>query len=73
MNKMHRDLFLKKFNYVLKHKYGEKNVVADALSMKVYLLTTLHTQITSFESLPELYAEDEDFGKLWDIVTTIFL
>lgn len=47
-----------------KHKSGTKNVVAAALSSKAYLLSILHTDITSFDSLPKLYTDDEDFDHI---------
>lgn len=37
------------------------NKVTDALSWRHELLITLQIEITNFDSLPELYATDEDF------------
>lgn len=58
-------LFLQRFNYVFKHKSGVKNIVADALNQRMHLLTVLKSIITSFDSLPTLYATNEDFQVIW--------
>ncbi|KAI4370397.1 hypothetical protein MLD38_018752 [Melastoma candidum] len=54
--------FLQAFTFVLKHKPGAKNVVADALSRKMTLLTAMETKLIGFEYLKDLYKDDEDFG-----------
>ncbi|KAI4340744.1 hypothetical protein MLD38_025553 [Melastoma candidum] len=54
--------FLQSFTYVLKHKPGAKNVVADALSRKMFLLVIMKTMLIGFEYLKDLYMGDEDFG-----------
>ncbi|XP_028548104.1 uncharacterized protein LOC110099094, partial [Dendrobium catenatum] len=58
-------LFLQRFTFVLKHKSGAENRVADALSRKFTLLTQLNTEITGLQCLQELYATDKDFQKIW--------
>uniref|UniRef100_A0A5B7BER3 RNA-directed DNA polymerase n=1 Tax=Davidia involucrata TaxID=16924 RepID=A0A5B7BER3_DAVIN len=57
--------FLQRFTFVLKHKAGQQNKVADALSRRAALLAVVSSEITSFESLKELYQEDEDFQQWW--------
>ncbi|PKU68694.1 RNA-directed DNA polymerase [Dendrobium catenatum] len=57
--------YLGAFHFVLKHKSGKLNQVADALSRRVILLQTLQTKVTGFEILKELYPQDPDFGELW--------
>lgn len=42
-----------------------KNKVADALSRRGALLTILHSTVTAFEQLKELYELDEDFTNQW--------
>ncbi|KAI4313089.1 hypothetical protein MLD38_037861 [Melastoma candidum] len=57
--------FLQAFNFVLKHKPGAKNVVADVLSRKMILLSAMETKLIGFGYLKELYKDDEDFGAIF--------
>lgn len=56
--------YLEKFSSVLQHKSGVSNKVADALSRKHSLLTTLSCKVTGFDILPEYYASDPTFSKV---------
>ncbi|KAK1666361.1 hypothetical protein QYE76_054520 [Lolium multiflorum] len=67
--------FVESFPYIIKHKKGKDNIVADALSRKNMLLTQLDVQIPGLEILCDLYATDHDFaepyrlcalGKAWE-------
>lgn len=58
--------YLQQFTFVIKHKAGHLNKVADTLSRRYSLLTTLHTSVTGFSVLPELYSNDPFFGKIWN-------
>ncbi|CAA7034274.1 unnamed protein product [Microthlaspi erraticum] len=58
-------LYLQQFTFVIKHKARSLNKVADALSRRHALLSTLHVSVPGFETLPELYSLDPFFGKLW--------
>jgi hypothetical protein len=67
--------FIEMFPYVVKHKRGKDNIVADALSRRCELITQLDTKVLGLESIKTLYATDADFkerfsrcidGKGWD-------
>ena len=64
LNKRHAKWveFLEQFPYVIKHKQGKVNVVADALSRRYNLLATLETKLLGFEHIKELYVQDNEFS-----------
>ncbi|KAI0493304.1 hypothetical protein KFK09_027580 [Dendrobium nobile] len=72
VNKMHARwvTFLQRFSFVLKHKSGAQNRVADALSRRTALITQLQTDIQGLESLQELYASDKDFSEPWLLLSS---
>ncbi|KAI4340765.1 hypothetical protein MLD38_025572 [Melastoma candidum] len=57
--------FLQAFSFLLKHKPRVKNVVADALSRKMTLLSAMETKLIGFEYLKDLYKDDEDFRRIF--------
>ncbi|KAG7572474.1 Zinc finger CCHC-type superfamily [Arabidopsis suecica] len=57
--------FIETFPYVIKYKKGKDNVVADALSRRYTLLSTLEAKLLGFDQLKELYATDPDFANVY--------
>jgi hypothetical protein len=67
--------FIESFPYVIKHKKGKENVIADALSRRYALLTQLDNKIFGLETIKYQYVHDADFkdvllhckdGKTWN-------
>ena len=57
---------MESFPYVIKYKHGKENVIADALSRRYALLTTLQTKLISFELIKDLHANNSDFCQVWN-------
>ncbi|KAJ9536656.1 hypothetical protein OSB04_un000129 [Centaurea solstitialis] len=57
--------FIESFPYMIKYKNGKENIVADALSRRHSLITTLSSKFLGFESLKEMYENDSDFSSLF--------
>ncbi|GKV43142.1 hypothetical protein SLEP1_g50475 [Rubroshorea leprosula] len=58
--------FLETFPYVIKYKQGKENIVADALSRRCTLISTLSAKLLGFEHIKELYANDPDFANVFN-------
>ena len=67
--------FIESFPYVIKHKKGKENIIADALSRRYTMLSQLDFKIFGLETIKEQYAHDNDFkdvllncqeGKTWN-------
>ena len=66
LNKRHAKWveFLEQFPYVIKHKKGKGNIVADAMSRRHFLLSMLETKMIGFDCLKEMYeGDDTDRGR----------
>ena len=50
--------FIETFPYVIKYKQGKKNIVANALSRRYALVSTLNAKLLGFEYVKELYVND---------------
>ena len=57
--------FIETFPYVIRYKQGKENVVADALSRRYALISTLDAKLLGFEHIKELYSADHDFGEIY--------
>ena len=53
--------FIETFPYVIKYRQGKENIVADALSRRYALVSTLNAKLLGFEYVKELYANDYGF------------
>ncbi|XP_062075289.1 uncharacterized protein LOC133779331 [Humulus lupulus] len=58
--------FIETFPYVIKYKQGKENIVADALSRRYVLLSTLDAELLGFEYIKDLYVDDCDFSNVFN-------
>ena len=56
---------------MIKYKYGKENIVADALSCRYVLLSTLDARFLGFEHIKELYKVDSDFANVYNACETL--
>jgi hypothetical protein len=56
--------FIESFPYIIKHKKGKDNVVADALSRRYTMLSQLDYHIFGLETIKGQYAFDNDFKEI---------
>ena len=57
--------YLNFFTFVIKHKSGVTNQVADALSRRCSLLIEMKVEILGFDEMKDLYNSDLDFSEMW--------
>jgi flagellar biosynthesis chaperone FliJ len=62
--------FLQQFSFTIKHKSGALNKVADALSRKTSLLTTMKSEVIGFELLKDSLSTGPFFGPILEDVST---
>jgi hypothetical protein len=53
--------FIESFPYIIKHKNGKDNIIADALSRRYTMLSQLDFKIFGLQTVKEQYADDSDF------------
>ena len=58
--------FIETFPYVIKHKQGKENIVANALSRRDAVVSTLNAKLLGFEYVKEFYANDDDFASVYE-------
>jgi hypothetical protein len=58
--------FIETFPYIIKHKKGKDNVIADPLSRRYTMLSQIDHKIFGLESLKELYTADFDFKDAYE-------
>ncbi|KAL1194506.1 RNA-directed DNA polymerase-like protein [Cardamine amara subsp. amara] len=57
--------FVETFPYIIKSKKGKENIVADALSRRYALITTMEAKVMGFEHIKGLYETDLDFQEVY--------
>ncbi|GJR44467.1 putative CCCH-type zinc finger family protein [Tanacetum coccineum] len=58
--------FIQAFSFVILHKVGLDNQVADALSRRHSLITTMHIRVQGFDLFRGLYCDDPAFREIWN-------
>lgn len=58
--------YVHKLPFVLNHKSGELNKVADSLSCRAQILIIMQQEVVGFEFLKDLYVDDDDLNDLWE-------
>jgi hypothetical protein len=57
--------YIETFPYVIRYKQGKENIVADALSRRYVLLTSLSAKMLGFEYVKDVYANYDDFSDMY--------
>ena len=57
--------YLQSFTFVISHKSGVTNRVANALSKRFSLLTKMNVEVLGFDEMKELYDDDPNFYEVW--------
>lgn len=62
--------FLQQFTFTIRHQAGKLNRVADALSRRHSLISTMHTTVRGFSTFADLYCSDPYFAKILSDVSS---
>ena len=62
--------YLQDYTFVIRHKKGKDNVVADALSRRPHVLHMMQVRVLGFEQMVDAYADCPDFGKLYSLASS---
>jgi hypothetical protein len=57
--------YIETFPYVIRYKQSKENIVADALSRRYVLLTSMSAKMLGFEYVKDMYADDADFSDVY--------
>ena len=57
--------YIETFPYVICYKQGKENIVADALSWRYVLLTSMSAKMLGFEYVKDMYADDVNFSDVY--------
>ena len=57
--------YIETFPYVISYKQGKENIVADTLSRRYVLLTSISAKMLGFEYVKDMYADDVDFSDVY--------
>ncbi|GJW49086.1 retrovirus-related pol polyprotein from transposon TNT 1-94 [Tanacetum coccineum] len=57
--------FIQAFSFIIRHKVGSDNQVANVLSRCHSLITTMQIRVQGFDSFRGLYCDDLDFREIW--------
>ena len=57
--------YLQSFTFLVKHKSGATNRVANTLSKRCSLLTKMKVEVLGFDEMKELYNAIFDFSEVW--------
>jgi hypothetical protein len=60
----HWTTHLQQFDFIIKHKVGTENKVADTLSRRPHLLHMFLVHAIGFEEIKTQYTDDDDFGTI---------
>ena len=64
---------LQSYTFVVKHRSERSNRVANALSGRQLLLTTMQVEVVGFNELKNLYPKDPDFVEAWKACKNLLL